>query len=307
MADLKEDIRERTVNVFKLLIDSKLAKNKAEIARSIDIHPNRLTEIVKGRNNLTIELTHKICDTYQGINPLYLLGFSDEMRTTPSATDEKSGVDNEESASTPIAKTAILGSVVHPTPSKSVHPTVHPTPNFGLPKAITVTPSDREMVPMVPVKARAGYLVGYGDQEFVGELPQYSFPMFKNGTFRAFEVQGMSMVPTLNDTDIAVGRWIENIEEVREGSVYVIITKSEGIVVKRVFFPDRKRHTITARSDGSNLLFPDLQIKAKSIIEIWEVKGYISCQMDHLDELQHRVSMLEMEVSDIKSSIQATN
>lgn len=50
-------------------------------------------------------------------------------------------------------------------------------------------------VPMVPVRAKAGYLIGYGDQEYVDTLP--TIPVITDRTFhgkyRCFEVEGDSM------------------------------------------------------------------------------------------------------------------
>src|SRR5690606_10512195 len=51
--------------------------------------------------------------------------------------------------------------------------------------SVTVDGEDRENIEMVPVKASAGYLNGYADPEYVAELPKFSLPMFKQGTYRA--------------------------------------------------------------------------------------------------------------------------
>src|SRR5690606_383476 len=47
--------------------------------------------------------------------------------------------------------------------------------------SITVDAEDRENIELVPVKASAGYLNGYGDPEYVAELPKFSLPFFKQG------------------------------------------------------------------------------------------------------------------------------
>jgi hypothetical protein len=53
--------------------------------------------------------------------------------------------------------------------------------------SVTVDADDRENIELVPVKASAGYLNGYGDPEYVAELPKFSLPMFGQGTFRALK------------------------------------------------------------------------------------------------------------------------
>ncbi|HZI25064.1 MAG TPA: helix-turn-helix transcriptional regulator, partial [Chryseolinea sp.] len=62
--------------------------------------------------------------------------------------------------------------------------------------AITVDSNNKENVELVSHKASAGYLSGYQDTEFVKDLPKISMPVLpKNKTYRAFEIQGDSMLP----------------------------------------------------------------------------------------------------------------
>ena len=60
-----------------------------------------------------------------------------------------------------------------------------------------------------------------------------SSAIFQNGTFRAFEIKGDSMLPLQSGT-IIVGQYIDNWRDVKEGKTYVVITKDEGIVYKRL-------------------------------------------------------------------------
>ena len=61
--------------------------------------------------------------------------------------------------------------------------------------SITVDQDDKENIELVQVKASAGYLNGYSDPEYVSTLPRFSLPIFKQGTYRAFEIKGDSMLP----------------------------------------------------------------------------------------------------------------
>jgi hypothetical protein len=66
---------------------------------------------------------------------------------------------------------------------------------------------------MVPLKASAGYLNGYADPEYVAKLPKFYLPMFKQGTFRAFEIKGDSMLPIISgryhNSRIPVENWAD--------------------------------------------------------------------------------------------------
>jgi transcriptional regulator with XRE-family HTH domain len=52
---------------------------------------------------------------------------------------------------------------------------------------VTVDAQQKHNIEFVPVKAAAGYLNGYADVEYVKELPLFSLPNLKQGTYRAFE------------------------------------------------------------------------------------------------------------------------
>lgn len=168
--------------------------------------------------------------------------------------------------------------------SKNVHPNVHPnvhliaknSPDFGdksrLPLVVTMDTSGRENVVLVPVKARAGYLSGYGDPEFIKTLPTYSFPALRTGTYRAFEVEGYSNLPTLVPKDLVIGEYVESARDIREGDLHVFITKSDGIVVKRPFFNPLNPVEITLKGDNY-MEHPDLVIKVQKVLEVWRCVG----------------------------------
>src|SRR6218665_912280 len=77
--------------------------------------------------------------------------------------------------------------------------------------------ADRNVIHFVPVKAAAGYLAGYADSEFIGELNTFTRPMLSGGHYRAFEIIGDSMLPTRSGTTI-VGEKVENMEDVKNNA-----------------------------------------------------------------------------------------
>src|SRR5690606_3246856 len=60
---------------------------------------------------------------------------------------------------------------------------------------ITVDRNGDNYIEIIPHKARAGYLTGYADPEFIENLPQISLPFLGSGKFRAFPIGGDSMPP----------------------------------------------------------------------------------------------------------------
>lgn len=131
----------------------------------------------------------------------------------------------------------------------------------------------RNNIELVPVKAAAGYLNGYADPEFVHELPRFSLPMLNHGTYRAFEISGDSMLPLQSGT-IVVGEFIGQISDIRNGKTYVLVTRSEGVVYKRVFNYIDENGKLFLVSD--NRQYAPYQIDATDVVEIWSAKAYIS-------------------------------
>lgn len=142
--------------------------------------------------------------------------------------------------------------------------------------AITVDEQQRENIELVPQKAAAGYLNGYADREFIQELPKFKLPMLpSNATYRAFEITGDSMLPILPGT-IIIGEYIDDIRDIKNGKTYVLVTKSEGIVYKRVFNYINDNGKLFLVSD--NRSYAPYQLDADDILEVWISKAYISVQ-----------------------------
>src|SRR5437870_4923774 len=88
-------------------------------------------------------------------------------------------------------------------------------------------------IPFVPIKAAAGYLAGYADPEFVDELNTFTLPMLAGGQYRAFEIVGDSMLPTPSGS-VIVGEKVDDLEDVKNSNTYVVLSKNEGVVYKRI-------------------------------------------------------------------------
>lgn len=141
--------------------------------------------------------------------------------------------------------------------------------------SISVDQHDRENIELVPVKASAGYLNGYADPEFISDLPKFSLPILKQGTFRAFEIKGDSMLPLPSGT-IIIGEYVENFQDVKQGETYVIISRSEGVVYKRVGGKFKESKGLKLISD--NPVYEPYTIPAEDVVEIWKAKAYISTE-----------------------------
>ncbi len=163
-----------------------------------------------------------------------------------------------------------------------------------MPKVVTVDSRGDENMILVPVKAAAGYLNGYGDMAFIQTLPAYRIPGYNNGTFRMFEVKGASMHPTLNEGDICICKWVETLDNIRNDRIHVVVCH-DGIVVKRVLNRVQTDNKIILKSDNikDKHEYPNMIIEPSEVLELWYVVAYISHVMKSPSEIYNRVIDLE--------------
>lgn len=159
----------------------------------------------------------------------------------------------------------------------------------------------RTDIPFVPVKAAAGYLAGYADPEFVDELNTFTLPMLAGGDYRAFEIVGDSMMPTPSGS-VIVGERVQNLEDVKTNQTYIVVSKTEGIVYKRMLKNNRQKNKYTLVSD--NPAYQPYNVNAEDIVELWQAQMVISKantqQRWDVGQLASLVSNLQEQVSVLK-------
>ena len=162
----------------------------------------------------------------------------------------------------------------------------------------------QSVVPFVPLKAAAGYLNGYGDPEFVDELNTFTLPMLASGNFRAFEIVGDSMLPTPSGS-VIVGEKVDDMEAVKNNQAYIVVSKTEGIVYKRILRNNRARAKVTLVSD--NPVYEPYQLNMEDIMELWQAQVVITKvspqQRYDVTSLSHLVSNLQEQVNTIKKKL----
>jgi len=135
---------------------------------------------------------------------------------------------------------------------------------------IVVDKAGNNLIEIVPEKARAGYLTGYSDPEYIENLPQISMPFLGPGKHRAFPVGGDSMPPH-DDKSYVVGKYVENLGEIKKDKTYILITYSEGMTYKRL----NSKNTDSVTVEPDNVIYNPYEIKLSDIVEIWEYVAHI--------------------------------
>ncbi len=175
--------------------------------------------------------------------------------------------------------------------------------SFQAPKVVTVDSKGKNNIALVSVRDRAGYLQGYKNPEYIAELPVYNVPKLDNGIFRAFEIEGLSMVPTINHGDIVFAQFVQDFAHITDDGIYVVVTAHDGVLVKRLINNIDKYGFITAKSDSidNRSNYPNLKIAPDQIVEIWEAKMFMSSDFSSPQDIYSRINALETEIEHFKS------
>lgn len=164
--------------------------------------------------------------------------------------------------------------------------------------------ADRNVIHFVPVKAAAGYLTGYADTEFLDELNTFTLPMLTGGNYRAFEIIGDSMLPTPSGS-IIVGEKVDSMDDVKNNQAYIVVSRSEGIVYKRIVRNNRAKNKITLVSD--NPTYQPYQVNTEDVVELWQAQVVINKvttqQRWDVNALANLVSNLQDQVSTLKKKM----
>jgi hypothetical protein len=139
-----------------------------------------------------------------------------------------------------------------------------------------------ERIVHVPIPAQAGYGQMLHDPVFIQELPTYRLPdtQFHSGTYRSFEVAGMSMDPTFKPHDIAIAAFIEPKyweQAVKSKQVYILVTEQE-VLIKRVNNLFRTEKRVECVSDNPE--FESYFIPLADLREIWKVRLKLTSHFD---------------------------
>lgn len=160
---------------------------------------------------------------------------------------------------------------------------------------VVVDQNNEERIAIVPVKASAGYLNGYADPEYIGSLPSFSMPvpeLSPGKTFRVFQIKGDSMLPVQPGSYLFC-EYVESVSSVREGEIYIIITREEGLVCKRVFL--QEEYQLLLKSDNPE--YTPYLIDGRSVVELWKARGVLSfdlqkpevSQVNHISDVLREV------------------
>lgn len=145
----------------------------------------------------------------------------------------------------------------------------------------------RMRIPVIPHKAFAGYLRGFQDAEYFEDFSYTSIEVFKKhqGHYLAFEVRGDSMTTmepeffrqSIFDGVKVVGRFLPRQQwayklHTHSYEAWVIVHKTEGILIKNIIKHDVEKGIITIHSlNPDKVSYPDEELFLDDIEQIFNV------------------------------------
>ena len=165
---------------------------------------------------------------------------------------------------------------------------------------VTVNEDNEDLIEIIPVKATAGYLEGYADPEYIEQLQKIKLPFLPTGTHRAFPIKGDSMIP-VKDGSFVVAKFVEDIKDVKDGRTYIVLTKEDGLVYKRVYNRIEEENALQLHSD--NKLYAPYKVHIENVLELWEFTCCINTQEYDEDEL--KLSSIVNMFQDLKVELKA--
>jgi transcriptional regulator with XRE-family HTH domain len=187
---------------------------------------------------------------------------------------------------------SLVGNPKRQKPPETIAPTVRTL-------VTTIDKSGKDNIVLVPIKAQAGYLQGAQQPEYIERLPTFWLPGLNNGTYRAFEVSGYSMLADragFYPGDIVVGEYVERLEDIKDGFVYILVNNAQevdNIVLKRCLNYLDKGGLIICKSDNKDPQYPTFPLPVESIKEVWKFKIKLTRQAPEPSGLYERINALE--------------
>ena len=173
--------------------------------------------------------------------------------------------------------------------------------------ATTVDRSNEENIELVNEKAKAGYVTGYADPEYIKELPAFRLPFLSgNRKYRTFQVSGDSMLP-LPDGSWVTGEFVADWHTIVSGRPYIVLTLNDGVVFKIADNLIRSEGALTLYS--LNPFYEPYDLPVVEIREIWRFVNFISTEIpagETADEaMRNMLAELRYEIRQIKTKLDA--
>lgn len=163
------------------------------------------------------------------------------------------------------------------------------------------TTTKNNLIPFINKKARAGYFRGYSNPEYLKTLDEYHIPGFENGSFRMFEIQGDSMIPTLFESEVVIAKKATDYKSIENNSLAVFLMPKQ-LVAKRIEKISDDDSSFVAKSDNAD--YNNEKIKYADVNELWVIQAKLTRKLLHGNIYDHsRILHIEKNLQELNSKM----
>ena len=139
--------------------------------------------------------------------------------------------------------------------------------------SITVSPDNKENIEFVPRKAKAGYLAGYNDPEFIAQLPRFTLPHLpENKTYRMFPTEGDSMLP-IPENCLVIAEYVADWTGLKNTPCIVIMKNEQTFLFKVVTLVEANKSLLL---HSLNEEYRDREVWVGDVLEVWKYHSHIT-------------------------------
>ena len=145
------------------------------------------------------------------------------------------------------------------------------------------------LVPLVGIKAQAGYVKGYEQVDYMETLDKYSLPPGVNplgAVWRYFEIDGDSMEPTFSAGDVMLATMVPAVDwdDVKNFAVYIVHT-ADQLLVKRVYKKSPEEWVLISDNEDQ---YPQVLLPVEDIKQVWQMRRHIRSKVPQPREFKIR-------------------
>lgn len=153
-------------------------------------------------------------------------------------------------------------------------------------------------IPLVQQFQFGEYQQRYQQPDYLSRLPTLQLPTLPAGHYRAFEADTDFSLPGA----LLIGQFVRNWFDIADSRLYVLLIQGQGPTCRRIFNQVKIKGTLLLTADKPAV--PSREIALKDVLEVWEVKAFLSQQLPepspNLDRLRQLTDELRYEVDRLK-------
>ncbi len=185
-----------------------------------------------------------------------------------------------------------------PLPAFNNHFEKTPSPAPPMPDQVPGVDNSAQTIHYVYQAQFGDYQQRFQQPDYLSRLPTMRLPMLPMGQYRAFEADSDFLFPGA----WLIGQFVRNWFEITDGQFYVLLVQHHGILARRVFSKVKDKGTLLLTADKPNV--PNREVALKDVLEVWDVKAFVSQQLPppapSYDRIRQLADELRYEVERLK-------